>query len=77
ERPAAEPILVAHDIVVRFGDFQAVAGVSLSVAPHTIHTLIGPNGAGKTTLFNCISGLMKPDAGRVRFGGREIQGLRP
>ncbi|MGL1590436.1 ATP-binding cassette domain-containing protein, partial [Vibrio parahaemolyticus] len=39
--------------------------------------IIGPNGAGKTTLFNCISGLMKPDAGRVRFGGREIQGLRP
>ncbi|RTL61453.1 MAG: ABC transporter ATP-binding protein [Hyphomicrobiales bacterium] len=72
ERPAAEPILEARDVVVRFGDFQAVAGVSLSVAPHTIHTLIGPNGAGKTTLFNALTGVRAPNAGQVRFAGRTV-----
>jgi branched-chain amino acid transport system ATP-binding protein len=72
EPGSTAPILVANDIVVRFGDFQAVAGVSLSVAPNTIHTLIGPNGAGKTTLFNAITGVRAPNAGQVTFSGRVV-----
>jgi branched-chain amino acid transport system ATP-binding protein len=60
-----------------FGGLTALRDVTFQVPQGAIMGIIGPNGAGKTTLFNCISGLMKPDAGCVRFGGREIQGLRP
>jgi branched-chain amino acid transport system ATP-binding protein len=60
-----------------FGGLTALRDVRFQVPQGAIMGIIGPNGAGKTTLFNCISGLMKPDTGRVRFAGREIQGLRP
>ncbi len=60
-----------------FGGLTALRDVRFQVPQGAIMGIIGPNGAGKTTLFNCISGLMKPDTGCVRFGGREIQGLRP
>ena len=43
----------------------------------SIFSIIGPNGAGKTTIFNCISGLYKPDSGRILFKGEEITGLKP
>jgi len=56
---------------------HALHGVDLSVEAHRITGLIGPNGAGKTTLFNCVSGLVPPDAGSVRFANRTITGWRP
>jgi branched-chain amino acid transport system ATP-binding protein/neutral amino acid transport system ATP-binding protein len=56
---------------------QALAGVDLDVQAGTITALIGPNGAGKTTAFQCISGVVPPDGGRVLFEGRDITGLRP
>ncbi len=55
----------------------ALDGVDLSVRAGTITGLIGPNGAGKTTLFNCVSGVIPPDAGRVALDGRDITGWRP
>lgn len=55
---------------------QALRGVDLTVPAGRITGLIGPNGAGKTTLFNCVSGLVRPDAGRVMFLGRAITGWR-
>ena len=66
------PVLEVEDITMRFGGLVAVDGASLRVNRGEIVGLIGPNGAGKTTLFNCISGLLRPDAGRVRMGGRDI-----
>ncbi len=60
-----------------FGGLKAVDAVDIDVAPDRITALIGPNGAGKTTLFALISGFLKPDAGSVRFQGREIAGRRP
>ncbi|MEL6268060.1 MAG: ATP-binding cassette domain-containing protein [Pseudomonadota bacterium] len=60
-----------------FGALRAVDGVSLALAPGQCHALIGPNGAGKTTLMQMISGLVRPDAGRVVFEGRDVTLLAP
>jgi branched-chain amino acid transport system ATP-binding protein/neutral amino acid transport system ATP-binding protein len=56
---------------------QALRGVDVAVEADRITGLIGPNGAGKTTLFNCITGVVPPDRGRIVFDGRDIAGLRP
>jgi len=55
----------------RFGDFTALAGVSLRVAPGSVHALLGENGAGKSTLVKCIAGYHRPDEGAVLVAGRE------
>ena len=60
-----------------FGALQALDAVDIEVAAGTIHGIIGPNGSGKTTLFNCVTGLLKPDAGTVALDGRDITGMRP
>ncbi len=60
-----------------FGGLVAVDDVSLTVAAGQVKGVIGPNGAGKTSLFNMISGLLKPDTGRIIFKGRPINGLKP
>ena len=74
--PPGSPLLEVDGVSVRFGGLQAVDGVQLTVPTGTIVGLIGPNGAGKSTLFNAISGLVRTESGRIRFRGREIQGLR-
>lgn len=51
--------------------------VTLNVEPGSIFSIIGPNGAGKTTIFNCVSGLYKPDSGKIYFKGEDITGLKP
>jgi ABC-2 type transport system ATP-binding protein len=58
-------LLEARAITKRFGEREALRGVSLSVAPGEIVAIIGPNGAGKTTLLSIIAGIQKPDAGEV------------
>jgi len=60
-----------------FYGVRALSGVDLDVHAGTITALIGPNGAGKTTAFQCISGIVPPDAGRVAFAGEDITGWRP
>jgi len=60
-----------------FRGLRAVHDASLAVPEGGIAGLIGPNGAGKTTLFNVVAGIYRPDAGSVKFGGRDISGLRP
>src|SRR3954447_13344502 len=68
-------LLEVDDVVVRFGGVTAVDHASFSAEAGRITGLIGPNGAGKTTCFNVISGLQKPNHGKVRFGGRPIPRL--
>ena len=70
-------VLVAHDLVKRFGGIHAVDGVSFAVKDRTLHALIGPNGAGKTTAFNLLSGLYPPDSGTIELDGRSIAGFKP
>ncbi|MBV1693232.1 MAG: ABC transporter ATP-binding protein [Hyphomicrobiales bacterium] len=70
-------MLEVRGLVCSFGSFNAVDGVSLTVAPGRITGIIGPNGAGKSTLFNLIAGSIRPTAGDIIFEGRSIKGLRP
>jgi branched-chain amino acid transport system ATP-binding protein/neutral amino acid transport system ATP-binding protein len=72
-----EALLDIRNLTRSFYGVHALEGVHLSVQPHRITGLIGPNGAGKTTLFNCISGIVPPDAGRVVFRGHDVTGWRP
>ncbi len=65
-------LLAVAGLVKRFGGLTATDGVSLTVERGEVHAVIGPNGAGKTTLINQLSGELLPDAGSIRFEGREI-----
>jgi branched-chain amino acid transport system ATP-binding protein len=69
-------LIEAQDIGKRFGGVRALSAVSFGISEGEIYGLIGPNGAGKTTLFNVLTGIYAPDAGRFRFRGRDITGLK-
>ncbi|RIA03858.1 ATP-binding cassette domain-containing protein [Rhodopseudomonas palustris] len=69
--------IAATGLTKRFGGLVAVDGVSLRVEPGEIVGLIGPNGAGKTTLFDLLSGVLKPDAGRLAVDGIDVSGAPP
>jgi branched-chain amino acid transport system ATP-binding protein len=70
-------VLDVRNLSKSFRGLRAVEDVSFAVPPGEIVGLIGPNGAGKTTIFNMIAGAFTPDAGKIKFMGREIQCLRP
>lgn len=73
----SDVLLETTGVVVRFGGNVAVNDVSIDIRAGTVTGLIGPNGAGKTTLYNCITGLQRPDAGRIVFDGKELNRLSP
>lgn len=70
-------LLEVRGLTRRFGGVYANNDITFEVAGGSIVGLIGPNGAGKTTVFNLITGFLAPDAGEVRFEGRDITGKRP
>jgi len=68
-------MLRVQDLEVRYGDYQALWGVSLEVHEGEVVCLLGPNGAGKSTLISAVSGLVQPLAGDIRFCGERLTGL--
>lgn len=70
-------LLVASDIVKKFGGLTALDGATIAVPPNSFVILAGPNGSGKTTLLNVISGIYQPDRGKVIFEGRDITYTKP
>ncbi|BCX18352.1 MAG: ABC transporter ATP-binding protein [Geminicoccaceae bacterium] len=73
----SEALLSARGLVLAFGGVRAADGVDLEVGEGEILAIIGPNGAGKTTFINMVTGYLRPQAGSIRFAGREIAGLPP
>jgi branched-chain amino acid transport system ATP-binding protein len=65
-------LLEVRDLAVHFGGISALEDVSLDVGAGESVGLVGPNGAGKTTLFNCLLGLLRPNAGTVTFDERDL-----
>src|SRR3989440_628637 len=70
-----EPLLVIEGLTKRFGGVTASDDVTLAVPEGELHAIIGPNGAGKTTLIGQLTGELSPQAGRIRFAGRDITSL--
>jgi ABC-2 type transport system ATP-binding protein len=67
-----ETVLSIEGLVKRFGDTIAVAGIDLSVDAGSFYGIVGPNGAGKTTTLSMVTGLLRPDAGRVVVHGVDV-----
>ena len=68
-------MLQVRDLEVKYGDFQALWGVSIEVHEGEVVCLLGPNGAGKSTLISAVSGLVPTSRGRIEFCGERIDGL--
>ncbi len=69
------PMLHVRGVTRRYGDLVAVDGVDLALAPGERRALVGPNGAGKSTLLDLVAGALRPHAGRILFGGRDVTRL--
>jgi branched-chain amino acid transport system ATP-binding protein len=69
-------LLEVKALRIAYGKVEAVHGISLNVLPGEIVACVGANGAGKTTTLKAVSGLLRPQSGRIAFNGREISGLR-
>ena len=67
-------LLRAENLAKRFGGVAALQDVALALEPGVVHSIIGPNGAGKTTLLNLLSGVYRPDAGRILLEEAELSG---
>jgi len=69
----ATPALLIDGLVVRFGELEAVGGVSFAVAPGEVFGLLGPNGAGKTTTIRVLTTLLPPTEGRALVAGHDVR----
>jgi lipopolysaccharide export system ATP-binding protein len=74
-RSGDRPVLSAEGLLKTYGGRTVVREISLEIASSEIVGLLGPNGAGKTTIFSIVVGLVRPDAGVVRLGDRDLTEL--
>jgi branched-chain amino acid transport system ATP-binding protein len=70
-------VLCTEALTMHFGGLAALSNVNFEVKREEIRAIIGPNGAGKSTFFNCLTGVLRPSAGRILFNGDDITGLPP
>ncbi len=70
-------LLSLQNLIAGYDGSDVLKGVQLEVEKGSVTCIVGPNGAGKSTVLRVISGLLKPRAGQVTFGGRSIGGLSP
>ena len=74
---SAAPILEVEHLNVRYGALAAVRDISFAVQPGELIAILGPNGAGKSTLLRAISGMVRPESGRVLLDGDDVSGASP
>jgi len=81
EQPGATtltmPAVEVENLTVRFGAYQALAGVSFQIPPGAFMTVLGPNGAGKSTLLKAMLGLVRPAEGHLRLFGKPVGATSP
>ncbi len=73
----AAALLSTENLTIRFGGLTALNQVNFAITRGEIRAIIGPNGAGKSTFFNCLTGILRPSSGTIRFDGEDITGLPP
>lgn len=73
----SDHIILADALNKSFAAVTAAKNVNLAVPAGAVWSLIGSNGAGKTTFVNMVTGYIKPDSGRILYGGRDITGMQP
>lgn len=69
------PLLDAQGLFKAFGPTEALDGASMSVSAGEVVAVMGPSGSGKSTLLHCLAGIIRPDAGSVRYEGRELSAM--
>lgn len=69
-------LLEVKNLGISFGGLRAVNAFDISIEKEELYGLIGPNGAGKTTVFNLLTGVYKPDTGKVNLDGKDITGKK-
>ncbi|MQA27585.1 MAG: ATP-binding cassette domain-containing protein [Micromonosporaceae bacterium] len=69
--------LATVELSKSFGGVAALDAATVTFRPGQVNALIGPNGSGKTTFFNCVTGMIRPDSGRVAYQGKDITGTAP
>ncbi|AEW99405.1 ABC transporter ATP-binding protein [Streptantibioticus cattleyicolor] len=72
---AGEPLLLASGLRKSFGPTVALDGAGIAIGAGEVVAVMGPSGSGKSTLLHCLAGIVRPDAGTVRYAGRELSAL--
>lgn len=73
QQKGANPAIAVNGLIKSYGDVRAVDGLTLTIPEAEVFGLLGPNGSGKTTTINCLTGLLKPTAGKVEVEGYDVQ----